>query len=119
MDYLAEPPRRLFCWTVCAYKRPDLSDDYYHHYMSKVHGPLVKDLMVKYGMVKWSMVGSYPLRSASLIPPTTFTFPRPIIYTIPCTSQQPTNQPNPQVPQHPGNPRPYVQNHRSAVRQYG
>lgn len=52
MDYLAEPPRRLFCWTVCAYKRPDLSDEDYHKYMSQVHGPLVKDLMVKYGIVK-------------------------------------------------------------------
>lgn len=59
MDYLAEPPRRLFCCTVCAYKRPDLSDEDYHKYMSQVHGPLVKDLMVKYGIVKWSMVSSY------------------------------------------------------------
>ena len=56
MDYLAEPPRRLLCWTVCAYKRPDLDDEYYHNYMSQVHGPLVKDLLVKYGFVKWSMV---------------------------------------------------------------
>ena len=67
MDYLAEPPRRLLCWTVCAYKRPDLSDEYYHNYMSQVHGPLVKDLMVKYGIVKWSMVNSLltPLPSIS------------------------------------------------------
>lgn len=56
MDYLPEPPPRLFCWTVCAYKRPDLSDEEYHNHMSQVHGPLVKDLMVKYGIVKWSMV---------------------------------------------------------------
>ncbi len=56
MDYLAEPPRRLLCWTVCAYKRPDLDDEYYHNYMSQVHGPLVKALLVKYGFVKWSMV---------------------------------------------------------------
>ena len=56
MDYLTDPPQRLFCWTVCAYKRPDLSEEEYHKYMSEVHAPLVKDLMVKYGIVKWSMV---------------------------------------------------------------
>lgn len=65
MDYLAEPPKRLLCWTVCAYKRPDLSDDYYHKYMSEVHGPLVKDLMVKYRLVKWSMVSSLSLSPES------------------------------------------------------
>ena len=47
MDNLAEPPRGLLRWTVCAYKRPDLSEEYYHGSMSQVHGPLVKDLMVK------------------------------------------------------------------------
>ena len=56
MDYLAGPPQRLLCWTICAYKRPDLSDEYYHKYLSEVHAPLLKDLMVKYGVVSWTMV---------------------------------------------------------------
>ena len=41
-----------------------MNEEEYHKYMSEVHAPLVKDLMVKYGMVQWSMVesstGSYP-----------------------------------------------------------
>ena len=93
MDYLPEPPRRLFCWTVCAYKRPDLSDEDYHNYMSQVHGPLVKDLMVKYGIVKWSMVSflSNPHSSPHY-------FPLLPVSSSPRTSQQPTKPPLTQVP---------------------
>ena len=49
-------PQRLLCWTVCAYRKPGMDEDSYHKYMSEVHAPLVKDLMVQYGMVHWSMV---------------------------------------------------------------
>jgi len=47
---------RLFCWTVCAYRKPGMSEEDYHKYMSEVHAPLVKDLMVEYGIVSWEMV---------------------------------------------------------------
>lgn len=50
------PPNRLLCWTVCAYRKPGLDEAEYHKHMSEVHGPLVKELMVKYDFVKWSMV---------------------------------------------------------------
>ena len=99
MDYLPEPPRRLFCWTVCAYKRPDLSDEDYHNYMSQVHGPLVKELMVKYGIVKWSMVSFLPL-------------PRPTQLAL----NNPLTAP---VPQHGRNPRPYGPDCGTAVCEYG
>ena len=33
-----------------------MDEEDYHRYMSEVHAPLVKDLMVKYGMIQWSMV---------------------------------------------------------------
>jgi hypothetical protein len=36
-----------------------MSEEDYHKYMSEVHAPLVKDLMVKYGIVSWEMV-SFP-----------------------------------------------------------
>ncbi|PMD57494.1 uncharacterized protein K444DRAFT_564907 [Hyaloscypha bicolor E] len=45
----------LFCWTVCAYRKPDMSEEDYHKYMSEVHAPLVRNLMVKYGIVSWEM----------------------------------------------------------------
>lgn len=49
-------PQKLFCWTVCAYRKPGMSEEDYHKYMSEVHAPLVRDLMVKYGIVSWEMV---------------------------------------------------------------
>ncbi len=53
---------RLFCWTVCAYRKPGMSEQDYHKYMSEVHAPLVRDLMVKYGIVTWEMVSGSPRR---------------------------------------------------------
>lgn len=56
MVSLNEERKRLLCWTVCAYRKPGMDEADYHSYMSKVHAPLVKDLMVKYGITRWSMV---------------------------------------------------------------
>ena len=56
MDTATKEPQRLLCWTVCAYRKPGMDEDSYHKYMSEVHAPLVKDLMVQYGMLHWSMV---------------------------------------------------------------
>ena len=53
-----QEPQRLLCWTVCAYRKPGMGEEEYHRYMSEVHAPLVKNLMVKYGIVQWSMVES-------------------------------------------------------------
>ena len=53
----------VLAWTVCAYRKEGLSEDEYHSYMSEIHGPLVKGLMAKYGMLSFSMaqaLGSLP-----------------------------------------------------------
>ncbi|KAF2686476.1 hypothetical protein K458DRAFT_334211 [Lentithecium fluviatile CBS 122367] len=45
----------VLVWTVCAYRKPGMSEEDYHTYASEVHGPLVKELMAKYGMLSFSM----------------------------------------------------------------
>lgn len=45
----------LLCWTVTAYRKPEMSEEEYHKYMSEIHGPLVMGLMAKYGMIRFSM----------------------------------------------------------------
>ncbi|KAF2688361.1 hypothetical protein K458DRAFT_440048 [Lentithecium fluviatile CBS 122367] len=56
METTNQAQQRLFQWTVCAYRRPDLSEKEYHAYMSEKHGPLVKGLLVKYGIIRFSMI---------------------------------------------------------------
>ena len=56
MGSVAKEPKRLFCWTVCAYRKPGMDEDEYHKYMSEIHAPLVKDLMTRYGILRYSMV---------------------------------------------------------------
>ena len=46
----------VLAWTVCAYRKPGMSEEDYHTYMSEIHGPLVKGLMAKYGMLSFAMV---------------------------------------------------------------
>jgi hypothetical protein len=62
--------QKLFCWTVCVYHKPGMSEEDYHKYMSEVHAQPVRDLMVKYGIVSWEMVHPLPfhLPSAPLLP---------------------------------------------------
>jgi predicted membrane-bound dolichyl-phosphate-mannose-protein mannosyltransferase len=55
---MAPQTERLFCWTVCAYRKPGMSEEDYHKYMSEVHAPLVRDLMAQYGIVSWEMVNN-------------------------------------------------------------
>ncbi|MCJ1423846.1 hypothetical protein MMC29_001731 [Sticta canariensis] len=40
MASLSQHPRRLFQWTVCAYRKPGMSEEDYHQYMSEKHAPL-------------------------------------------------------------------------------
>jgi hypothetical protein len=48
----------ILAWTVCAYRKPGMNEEVYHTYMSEIHGPLVKGLMVKYGMISFAMVNT-------------------------------------------------------------
>ena len=63
MAPMNEEPQRLLCWIVCAYRKPGMDEGDYHRYMNEVHAPLVKNLMVKYGIIRWSMVEFQRLHS--------------------------------------------------------
>ncbi|EON65342.1 hypothetical protein W97_04580 [Coniosporium apollinis CBS 100218] len=47
--------QQLLALTICGYKKSDISEEDYRHYMTKVHAPLVAGLMEKYGFVSWNM----------------------------------------------------------------
>ncbi|KAF7587028.1 hypothetical protein BBP40_007850 [Aspergillus hancockii] len=60
---LTEPPvpqdpsnGKLLCLTICGYRRPGMSEEDYRHHMTKVSAPLTQDLMVKYGVIRWTQI---------------------------------------------------------------
>ena len=55
MDSPSQEPQRLFQWTVCAYRKPGMTEEDYHQYMSEKHAPLVRGLLAKYGIIKFTM----------------------------------------------------------------
>ncbi|KAK4168182.1 EthD domain-containing protein [Cladorrhinum sp. PSN259] len=50
------PDSQFLCLTICGYKRPGMSEEDYRHHMTKVSAPMTKDLMVKYGVKRWTQI---------------------------------------------------------------
>ena len=50
--------KRRLCLTICTTRKPGLSEEEFGDYLMKIHGPLSKGLLAKYGMIRWSMVGN-------------------------------------------------------------
>ena len=49
-------PEPMLCLSMCAYRREGMDEEEYRKYMVENHAPLVRGLMVKYGIDKYSMV---------------------------------------------------------------
>ncbi|EXJ93209.1 hypothetical protein A1O3_01766 [Capronia epimyces CBS 606.96] len=52
--------------TICAYRKAGMGEDEFHRYMSEVHAPLVRDLLAKHGITRYSMAHN-TTRTRSLV----------------------------------------------------
>ncbi|KAM5478347.1 hypothetical protein McanCB56680_006469 [Microsporum canis] len=50
------PPSRYLCLTILGFRKPGISEEAYRQHMIKVSAPLTKDLMVKYGVKRWTVI---------------------------------------------------------------
>ncbi|KAF2209139.1 hypothetical protein CERZMDRAFT_47688 [Cercospora zeae-maydis SCOH1-5] len=48
--------KRFLCLTICGYRKPAMSEEAYRHHMVHISAPMTKDLMVKYGVRRWSQI---------------------------------------------------------------
>ncbi|OAA39375.1 Dimeric alpha-beta barrel [Metarhizium rileyi] len=50
-----KPTEPMLCLTICAYRREGMDEEEYRKYMMERHVPLVRGLMIKHGISKYSM----------------------------------------------------------------
>ncbi|KAL5002082.1 EthD domain-containing protein [Aspergillus recurvatus] len=50
------PEDRLLCLTILGYRKPGMSEEAYRKHMIEHSAPLTKDLMVKYGILRWTVI---------------------------------------------------------------
>lgn len=48
--------REYLCLTICGYRKAGMTEEAYRNHMINVSAPMTKDLMVKYGIRRWTQV---------------------------------------------------------------
>lgn len=56
--------QRLFAVTICAKRKPGMSEDEYHKYISEKHAGHLKDLLVRNKIVDYTMVSPFSAGAA-------------------------------------------------------
>ncbi|KAL2853656.1 hypothetical protein BJX68DRAFT_265120 [Aspergillus pseudodeflectus] len=60
------PEDRLLCLTVLGYRKADMDEEAYRKHMTEVSALLTKDLLVKYGILRWTQIHN-PQRTRDLM----------------------------------------------------
>ncbi|KAI9667458.1 MAG: hypothetical protein M1821_000274 [Bathelium mastoideum] len=47
---------KYLCLTICGYRKPGMSEQDYRNHMVNVSAPMTKELMVKYGVERWTQL---------------------------------------------------------------
>ena len=47
---------QFLCLTILGYRKAGMSEEAYRQHMTKISAPMTQDLLVKYGVKRWTMV---------------------------------------------------------------
>lgn len=56
-EFVGSPEgKKYLCLTICGYRKAGMSEEAYRNHMVNVSAPMTKELMVKYGVKRWTQV---------------------------------------------------------------